>query len=113
MDKLISWEDFEKVDIRCGQIIDVRINDKAKVPAYVLTIDFGDTLGIKISSAQLTQNYTPEDLMNKKIVAVINFPTKKVAGIKSEVLVLATVCDKLGTMLLSTADTAINGSKVN
>ncbi len=107
----ISWEDFEKIDIRSGQIINAEPNTKAKIPAYILTIDFGE-LGIKTSSAQLTENYTTEDLINKKIIAVVNFTVKIIAGIKSEVLVLATVCKQLGTLLVSADQKTINGSKI-
>ncbi|RTL12918.1 MAG: tRNA-binding protein [Neisseriaceae bacterium] len=109
--QLIEWDDFGKVDIRSGTILDAKINQKARVPAYVLTIDFGD-LGIKTSSAQLTQNYSAEDLIGKKIAAVVNFPVKKIAGVKSEVLVLATVCDTQGTLLLNVDPLALNGSHI-
>lgn len=111
MKELIEWEDFAKIDIRSGTIIAAKINEKAKVPAYVLTIDFGE-LGLKTSSAQLTQNYSAEDLIGKKIAAVVNFPVKKVAGVKSEVLVLATVCDTKGTLLLNVDPLALNGSHI-
>jgi tRNA-binding protein len=112
MNKLISWDDFTKVDMRCGEIIEATLNPKANKPAYVLKIDFGEELGIKTSSAQITQNYQAEDLVGKKVIAVVNFEAKKVAGIKSEVLVLATVCETLGTLLLSADAHAINGSRV-
>jgi tRNA-binding protein len=111
MKELIEWEDFAKIDIRSGTILDAKINQKARVPAYILTIDFGG-LGMKTSSAQLTQNYLPSDLIGKKIAAVVNFPIKKIAGVKSEVLVLATVCDTKGTLLLSVDPLALNGSCV-
>jgi tRNA-binding protein len=88
---IIDFSDFLKVDIRSGTIIDVQINTKAIKPAYILTIDFG-SFGTKTSSAQITQNYTPEELIDTQVLAVMNFEPKKVAGIKSEVLVLATVC---------------------
>jgi tRNA-binding protein len=89
---IIDFSDFLKVDIRSGTIIDVQINTKAIKPAYILTIDFG-SFGTKTSSAQITQNYTPEELIDTQVLAVMNFEPKKVAGIKSEVLVLATVCN--------------------
>ncbi|MCE3268782.1 MAG: tRNA-binding protein [Burkholderiales bacterium] len=108
---LIQFEDFEKVQIHVGQIIEAKPNLKAIKPAYILTIDFGE-LGIKTSSAQLTQNYSIEDLIDKKIIAVVNFPVKKIAGVKSEVLVLATICNKLGTLLISADSKAINGSRI-
>ena len=111
MKELIEWEDFAKIDIRSGTILDAKINQKARVPAYILTIDFGD-LGMKTSSAQLTQNYSPSEKKKKKIAAVVNFPIKKIAGVKSAVLVLATICDTKGTLLLSVDPLALNGSCV-
>jgi tRNA-binding protein len=111
METTINYTDFEKIDIQVGQIISATINEKAIKPAYILSIDFG-ALGIKTSSAQITQNYTCEELIGKKICAVVNFPTKKVAGIKSEVLVLASMDTNYGTLLLSPDTRAIIGSKI-
>lgn len=109
---VIDFMDFAKIDIRSGTIIDVQINVKAKKPAYILKIDFGNEIGIKISSAQLTQNYQISDLINRKIVAIINFAPKLIAGVKSEVLVLATMCESQGTLLLSPEQISINGSEI-
>lgn len=108
----IAFSDFMKVDIRVGQIIEVTDNLKAKQPAYVLKIDFGE-LGQKISSAQITQNYTKEELLGKQVVAVVNFPAKRVAGVKSEVLVLAAVCKTCGTVLLEPNTVVENGTRVS
>lgn len=83
----ILYPDFEKIEIRAGRIIEVEDFQKANKPAYKLKIDFGE-FGIKRSSAQITQNYTKESLLNKMIVAVVNFPPKKIADFTSEVLVL-------------------------
>lgn len=108
----IQFEDFLKVDIRAGTIIEAKLNSRAKNPAYVLTIDFGE-LGIKMSSAQITKNYEPEQLLGKQIVAVMNFPAKRVAGIKSEVLVLACVDESAaGVVLLQPSLTVLNGCRV-
>lgn len=85
---MITIQDFEKLDIRTGRIIEVEEFPQAKKPAYKLTIDFGPELGIKRSSAQITDRYFPSDLKNRLILAVTNFPPRKVAGFKSEVLVL-------------------------
>lgn len=82
----ISWQDFEKIDIRCGTIISVNDFEKAKNPSYQLEIDFGD-LGIKKSSAQITSLYSKEDLLGKQILAVVNFPKKQIANFFSECLV--------------------------
>ena len=81
----ISWQDFEKIDIRSGTIIEVSDFEKARNPAYQLKIDFGD-LGIKNSSAQITELYTKEDLVGKQILAVVNFPVKQIANFFSDVL---------------------------
>lgn len=112
LNNMIEFHDFEKVQIRVGKIIKAINNEKAKIPAYILTIDFGLELGIKISSAQLTQNYTLDDLVDRKICAVTNFPAKRVAGVKSEVLVLASVCDKRGAFLVKADDDSQLGSRV-
>lgn len=107
----INFSDFLKVDIRVGQIVEVTENLKAKKPAYVLKIDFGQ-LGHKTSSAQITQNYTKQELLGKQIVAVVNFLPKPVAVVKSEVLVLAAVCGVQGTVLLEPNLTVENGTRV-
>ncbi|MBD2810260.1 tRNA-binding protein [Xenorhabdus sp. Vera] len=91
---------FISLDIRVGKIIKVERNKKAIKPAYKLYIDFGDDIGEKQSSAQICQNYTEEQLVGKQILAVVNFPPRRVAGFKSEVLVLAAVCDDQGTILV-------------
>lgn len=109
--KNITFEDFLKVDMRVGKIIDAQINEKAIKPAFVLKIDFGE-LGIKNSSAQITENYTAENLIGRQIIAVVNFPPKKVAGVKSEVLVLAAVCLTGGTVLLKPADNVEIGTRI-
>ena len=107
----IAYSDFLKVDIRVGTIIEAVDNLKARQPAYVLTIDFGE-LGQKTSSAQITQNYSKQELIGKQIVAVVNFPAKRVAGIKSEVLVLAAVCSS-GTVLLEPNIQVNNGARIS
>ncbi|MBD2360215.1 tRNA-binding protein [Anabaena minutissima FACHB-250] len=88
----ISYEDFAKVDIRVGKVIQVEPFTKARKPAYKLWIDFGD-LGIKKSSAQITKLYQPEDIINQFILAVTNFPPRQIGDFMSEVLVLGIVLD--------------------
>ena len=97
----ISWNDFAKVDIRVGKIIDVNDFPEARKPAYILTINFGK-LGIRKTSAQIT-NYKKEELLNREIVAVVNFPTKQIGPIMSEVLVLGGV-EEEGTVRLLKPD---------
>src|SRR3990172_11976509 len=84
----ITWDDFEKVDIRVGRIIEALDFPEAKKPAYKLKIDFGKKIGIKNSSAQITVNYTKEQLKGKLVLAVVNFPPRKVGPFVSEVLTL-------------------------
>lgn len=83
----IEWDDFIKVEMRVGQIIKAEVFEKARRPAYILHVDFGEEIGVKKSSAQITQLYQPEMLIGKKVVAVINFPKKQIGPIQSECLV--------------------------
>ncbi len=106
----ITWSDFEKVEIRAGTIIFAEENKGAKKPAYALTIDFGK-LGIKKSSAQITELYKPAGLIGKQIVAVVNFPPKQVASVKSECLVLG-VLDTQGIVLLHPERKVENGGRI-
>lgn len=107
----INWNDFEKIDIRLGTIISAVPFTKAKKPAYQLKIDFGD-LGIKQSSAQITVHYSPEQLINKQIIAVVNFPPKQIANFFSECLVLGVYDSENAVILLNPDNPAPNGSKI-
>ncbi|MYH37997.1 MAG: tRNA-binding protein [Rhodospirillaceae bacterium] len=84
----ISWADFEKVDIRVGTVLTAEPFEKARKPAYILTVDFGAAIGTRKSSAQITAHYAPEDLVGRKVAAVLNFPPRQIANIISEILVL-------------------------
>lgn len=110
MNDTITFEDFTKVDLRVGTIIEVNNFPEARNPAYQLTIDFGD-LGIKKSSAQITTLYSKEDLLNRQIVAVVNFPKKQIAKFMSECLVLGAVNGK-DVILLNPEVKVKNGSTV-
>jgi len=108
---MISWNDFEKVDIRVGTIIEVNDFPKARIPAYKLKIDFGE-LGIKESSAQITELYTREILLNKQIIAVVNFPPKQIADFMSECLVMGVVDGDNPVILLQPEQKAKNGLRI-
>jgi tRNA-binding protein len=109
---MISWNDFEKVDMRTGTVITADDFPKAKKPAYQLTIDFGEEIGIKRSSAQITVHYKKEDLLNRQVIAVVNFPPKKIADFMSECLVLGVYDENNDVVLLQPGMGVKNGSKV-
>ncbi|MDO9595043.1 MAG: tRNA-binding protein [Lutibacter sp.] len=109
----ITFDDFNKVDIRIGTIVEIVDFPKAKKPAYQLTIDFGD-LGIKKSSAQITQLYAKEDLLHKQILAIVNFKDKQIANFISECLVLGVENDQKEIVLLQASKPVIkNGEQVS
>ena len=110
MSNTITFEDFTKIDLRIGTIIEVNDFPKARNPAYQLTIDFGN-LGIKKSSAQITTLYSKEDLLNRQIVATINFPEKQIANFMSECLVMGAVNGK-DVILLKPEHEVKNGTPV-
>lgn len=113
MINLANIDDFLKLDIRVGKIIEVNDFPEAKKPAYKLKIDFGSEIGIKNSSAQITDNYSKEDLVGKTVLGVVNFPPRKIGPFESEVLTLG-VPDAKGKVILITPDTdsAIIGGKL-
>ena len=108
---MISWADFEKIDIRAGTIIEAHDFPAAKKPAYQLSIDFGD-LGIKKSSAQITSLYTKEELMGKQVVAVVNFPVKQIGNFFSECLVLGVYNENNEVVVLHPSLQVKNGSRI-
>jgi tRNA-binding protein len=109
---MITWHDFEKVEMRVGTILEVQDFPKANKPAYQLTIDFGLELGIKKSSAQITKRYTKEDLLGKQIIAVVNFPKKQIADFMSECLVLGSVGEEHDIVLLTSDLPVENGLRI-
>ena len=108
----INWADFEKIDIRTGTIIKAEPFPEAKKPAYKLTIDFGSEIGIKRSSAQITQHYSPADLEGRQIIAVVNFPPKQIATFISECLVLGVYDESGHVVLLQPQQKLSNGLKI-
>ncbi len=107
----ITFDDFLKVDMRVGTILSARPNEKANKPALVLEIDFGE-LGMRTSSAQITDLYTPESLVGRQVVAVVNFPPKRIAGVKSECLVLGAIRHDGVVTLLKPEPWAANGERI-
>lgn len=108
---VITWDDFEKIDMRAGTIIEVNDFPKARKPAFQLRIDFGE-LGIKKSSAQITVHYSKEDLLNKQVIAVVNFPPKQIAGFISECLVLGVYDENKDVILLQPGKPVTNGMRI-
>ena len=110
--ELITWNDFEKLEIRVGQVIEVHDFPKARKPAFKLLIDFGEELGIKNSSAQITHHYTKDDLLKKQVIAVVNFPPKQIGGFISECLVLGIYDENNDVILLKPERPVKNGQKI-
>jgi tRNA-binding protein len=102
----ISWTDFEKFDVRVGRVVEAEPFQEARKPSLKLAVDFGSEIGVKRSSAQITAHYTPETLLSKQVVAVVNFPAKRIAGFESEVLVLG-VSDEEGAVVLLAPDRGV------
>ena len=112
MTPTITWQDFEKLDLRTGTIIEVNDFPKAKKPAWKLTIDFGPGIGTKRSSAQLTQNYAPASLVGRQVAAVVNFPPRQIGKFMSEVLTLG-FPDEEGNVVVFSPDKAVpNGARL-
>lgn len=108
---MATFDDFMKLDIRVGTIIEAKVFEKAKRPAYQLKVDLGNEIGIKKSSAQITEVYKPEDLIGKQVLAVVNFPPRQIADFMSEILVLGTY-SKQGVVLIKPDEKVENGDKL-
>jgi tRNA-binding protein len=108
----ISFPDFEKVDIRVGTIVGAALFPEARKPAYKLMIDFGGDIGVKKSSAQITKHYTPETLVGRQVLAVVNFPPRQIGPIKSEVLTLGMPDADGEVVLIAPNLTVPNGGKL-
>ena len=112
MSETISWDDFEKVELKIGTVVKAELFPEARKPAYKVWVDFGGDLGIKKSSAQITVHYKPEDLIGKQIVAVVNFPVKQIGPMKSEFL-LTGFHDADGAVVLAQPERPVpDGSKL-
>ena len=109
---MINYSDFEKVDIRVGTVIEAKLNQKSNNPSLYLVIDFGDKIGQKKTSAQLTKHYLPNDLIGKQLAAVINFPPKQIGKMISEVLVLGFPDNDNNPVLIMPSMKISNGGKL-
>ena len=112
MKEQITYDIFEKVDIRIGSVISVKKNEKARKPSLVIEVDFGKEIGIKESSAQITHYYNEDNLKGKQEIGVCNFPEKNIAGVKSQFLVLGALEDDGKVILLHPSQTTKNGLKI-
>jgi len=108
----ISYEEFEKVDLRSGTIIKAEVFDRAKKPAYKVWVDFGPEIGIKQTSAQITVHYTPDSLIGKQVVGCVNLGTKNIAGFTSEFLLVGFSDDNGAICLATTSPNVPNGKKL-
>tara|TARA_Y100001954_G_scaffold212722_1_gene240642 strand:+ start:296 stop:637 length:342 start_codon:yes stop_codon:yes gene_type:complete len=99
MKEQITYDIFDKVDIRLGTVLSVKKNEKARKPSLVVEVDFGEDIGVKQSSAQITHYYSADNLVGKQVIGVCNFPEKNIAGVKSQVLILGSI-DKEGRVTL-------------
>ena len=108
---MATFEDFMKLDIRVGTIVEAKEFEKAKRPAYKLKVDFGDEIGIKKTSAQITKLYETTELIGKQVLGIVNFPPKQISDFMSEVLILG-VYNKEGVILIVPDKKAINGEKL-
>ena len=108
----ITYEDFRKVDIRVGTVLSIINNEKARQSALVLEVDFGENIGVKTTSAKITHYYNSDNLVGEQIIAVCNFPTKNIAGVVSEVLILGAIEKDGKVVLLNPSQKVENGLEV-
>ena len=112
MKEQISYDQFDKIDLRIGTVISVKKNEKARKPSLVVKVDFGKEIGIKQSSAQITHYYNEENLMNKQVIGVCNFAEKNIAGVVSQVLILGAIDQEGKVVLLHPSQKTVDGLPV-
>ena len=105
----ITYDDFKKVQIKVGTVLEVKVNEKARKPSLIVKVDFGKEIGIKQSSAQITHYYNEENLMNKQVIGVCNFAEKNIAGVVSQVLILGSIDAEGRVTLVHPSQEAENG----
>lgn len=110
-DQPLKWDEFMRVDMRVGTILTAEVFKEARNPSYKFTVDFGD-LGIKKSSAQVTQRYSPEELIGKQVIGIVNFPPKQIATMMSECLIIGAVDDQNVVTLLTADKPVPNGQRI-
>lgn len=108
---MLTLEEFQKVEMRVGTVVEVKLNRRARIPAYKVVVDFGEEIGTKTSSAQITENYTPESLIGKQVVAVMNFEPLRIGDVKSEVRLLGVEFGE-SCVLLKVDKKVENGSRI-
>lgn len=111
MSEMISIEEFDKIEMRAGTVVEVDINKRARKPAYKVTIDFGENIGLKITSAQITEVYSMEDLLGKQVICCVNLPFMHIGSVRSEVRILGTDSQQ-GVVLLQPSEKVKNGDLV-
>ena len=112
MKEQITYDTFDKVDIRIGTVISVKKNEKARKPSLIIEVNFGNEIGIKQSSAQITHYYSEESLKGKQVIGICNFPEKNIAGVKSEFLVLGAIEEDGKVVLIHPSQPVKNGLKI-
>ena len=112
MKEQITYDTFDKIDIRIGTVISVKKNEKARKPSLVIEVDFGNEIGVKESSAQITHFYSEENLKGKQVIGICNFPEKNIAGIKSQFLILGALEEDGKVVLLHPSKPTKNGLKI-
>ena len=112
MKEQITYDIFDKVDIRIGTVLSVKKNVKARKPSLIIEVDFGNEIGIKQSSAQITHYYNEESLKGKQVIGICNFPEKNIAGVKSEFLVLGAIEEDGKVVLVNPSQPTKNGLKI-
>ncbi|MFL2898259.1 MAG: tRNA-binding protein [Candidatus Pelagibacter sp.] len=112
MKEEITYNDFDRIDIRIGTILSINKNEKARKPSLVLEVDFGEEIGVKKSSAQITHYYNQENLIGKQVIGVCNFSEKNIAGVKSQVLILGAIEEDGKVVLLNPSQKTKNGLKI-